>query len=107
MDELPWVLLGIRTAAKEDLGVSVAELVYGGSLTLPGEFMDPDDDVRENTMDLLSQVSPSDPCCPPIGPSSHAKSPSEFQVCLHPPRWSPAPTAAALRRAISPAPGRS
>ena len=28
--ELPWVLLGICTAPKDDLGCSSAELVYGG-----------------------------------------------------------------------------
>ena len=37
-DELPWVLLGIRTAPKEDLETSSAELVYGTALTIPGEF---------------------------------------------------------------------
>ena len=36
--ELPWVLLGIRTAPKEDLGCSSAELVYGAPVTVPREF---------------------------------------------------------------------
>ena len=39
MDELPWVLLGIRTAPKEDLSCSSAELVYGAPLTVPGDFI--------------------------------------------------------------------
>ena len=39
MDELPWVLLGIRTAPKEDIGCSSAELVYGAPLTVPGDFI--------------------------------------------------------------------
>jgi len=39
IDELPWVLLGIRTAPKEDLGTSSAELVYGAPLTVPGDFI--------------------------------------------------------------------
>ena len=39
VNELPWVLLGIRTAPKEDIGVSSAELVYGETLTVPGEFL--------------------------------------------------------------------
>ena len=39
VDELPWVLLGIRTAPKEDLGTSSAELVYGEPLTVPGDFI--------------------------------------------------------------------
>ena len=37
--ELPWVLLGIRTAPNEDLGCSSAELVYGAPLTVPGDFI--------------------------------------------------------------------
>ena len=37
--ELPWVLLGIRTAPKEDLGTSSAELVYGAPLAVPGDFL--------------------------------------------------------------------
>jgi len=39
MDELPWILLGIRTASKEDLHCSSAELVYGAPLTVPGDFV--------------------------------------------------------------------
>ena len=39
LDELPWVLLGISTAPKEDLQCSSAELVYGTPLMVPGDFM--------------------------------------------------------------------
>ena len=35
---LPMVLLGVRTALKVDLGCTAAELVYGTSLRLPGDF---------------------------------------------------------------------
>jgi cleavage and polyadenylation specificity factor subunit 1 len=35
------IMLGIRTALKEDLHCSAAELVYGTILRLPGEFLDP------------------------------------------------------------------
>ncbi len=38
MDELQWVLLGIRTAPKEDLKFSSAELVYGALLSVPDDF---------------------------------------------------------------------
>ena len=31
-------MLGIRSSVKEDIGASPADLVYGQSLTLPGEF---------------------------------------------------------------------
>jgi hypothetical protein len=33
------VLLGLRTAPKEDSGVSAAELVYGAALALPAELL--------------------------------------------------------------------
>ena len=46
MDELPWVLLGIRTALKEDLGTSLAELVYGYPLTVPGDFLGTSEEVE-------------------------------------------------------------
>ncbi|KAJ8401708.1 hypothetical protein AAFF_G00376790 [Aldrovandia affinis] len=39
LDKLPWVMLGLRTAPKEDLQSSSAELVYGQPLRVPGEFM--------------------------------------------------------------------
>ncbi|XP_076660505.1 uncharacterized protein LOC143363862 [Halictus rubicundus] len=38
VDILPIVLLGIRTAHKEDLKTSSAEMVYGSGIRLPGEF---------------------------------------------------------------------
>jgi hypothetical protein len=37
-EALPLVLLGIRTAYKEDLQASVAELVYGESLIIPASY---------------------------------------------------------------------
>jgi hypothetical protein len=40
-EALPLVLLGIRTAFKEDLQASVAELVYGEPLRIPGELLTP------------------------------------------------------------------
>jgi cleavage and polyadenylation specificity factor subunit 1 len=40
-EALPLVLLGIRTAYKEDLQASVAELVYGEPLRIPGELLTP------------------------------------------------------------------
>ena len=39
VDELPWVLLGIRMVPKVDLKCSSAELVYGTPITLPGDFV--------------------------------------------------------------------
>uniref|UniRef100_A0A8C5DEF6 Gypsy retrotransposon integrase-like protein 1 n=1 Tax=Gouania willdenowi TaxID=441366 RepID=A0A8C5DEF6_GOUWI len=39
VDRLPWVMLGLRTAPKEDLQSSSAELVYGQVLRVPGDFI--------------------------------------------------------------------
>ena len=38
---LPIVLLGIRTAFKEDLNATAAEMVYGTGIRLPAEFFVP------------------------------------------------------------------
>ena len=43
MDHLPLVLLGIRTSVRQDLEWCPAELVYGATLRLPGEFLYPAD----------------------------------------------------------------
>jgi len=39
VDKLPWVMLGLRTAPKEDLQCSTAEMVYGQPLRVPGDFL--------------------------------------------------------------------
>ena len=41
MDALPLVMLGIRTALKEDISSTAAEMLYGTTLRLPGEFFTP------------------------------------------------------------------
>lgn len=37
---LPWVLLGIRSSLKEDLGCSAVQLTLGSSVRLPGQFFE-------------------------------------------------------------------
>ena len=39
MDDLPWVMLDIHTAPKEDLRTFSSELVYGALLAFPGDFI--------------------------------------------------------------------
>ena len=39
VDELPTVLLGLRAAPRSDTNVSAAQMVYGQSIKLPGEFI--------------------------------------------------------------------
>ena len=38
---LPWVLLGIRTASKEDLNCTAAEMVFGSTVIVPAQFVSP------------------------------------------------------------------
>ena len=49
INTLPLVLLGIKAAVKEDLGCSTAELVYGFTLCLPGQFFLPSPDAIPDT----------------------------------------------------------
>ena len=39
LDQLPWVLLGLRTTVKDDLRCSPAELVYGTPIAIPGDCL--------------------------------------------------------------------
>ena len=54
VDHLPMVLLGIRTTLKEDLPCTAAELVYGATLRLRGEFFD---NSSSNDLDPVSYVA--------------------------------------------------
>ena len=50
IDVLPMVMLGIRSAPKEDLGFSAAEIVYGAPLRLPGCYYDEPTSIPVNQM---------------------------------------------------------
>ncbi|XP_069769969.1 uncharacterized protein [Narcine bancroftii] len=52
-DELPWVLLGIRSTPKEDLQVSSAELVYRAPLALPEAFVNAPHNPQQSLHKLL------------------------------------------------------
>ena len=59
MDHLPLVLLGIRTSVRQDLVWCPAELVYGATLRLPGEFLfppDPDDAMMSPGTDFIARL---------------------------------------------------
>lgn len=65
-EALPLVLLGIRTAWKEDIQATAAELVYGESPRLPGEFLSPRDgstpaDVTDFASRLRAQITKLSP----------------------------------------------
>lgn len=55
---LPWVLLGLRTTPKEGLNASPAEMVYGETIAVPGEFFppSPDDPDVEKQLSRLRKI---------------------------------------------------
>jgi hypothetical protein len=55
-DHLPWVLLGLRAAPKEDSGVSSAELVYGTALSLPAQFAGADETPPEVVAERVQEA---------------------------------------------------
>lgn len=54
-DQIPIIMLGIRTSPKEDLGCSPAELVYGTTIQLPGEFFEPES-IQQNSEDYVNRL---------------------------------------------------
>jgi transposase InsO family protein len=56
-EHLPWVLLGLRVAPKDDSGVSSVELVYGVPLTLPGQLLSSSEPPAADFLDQLRAVS--------------------------------------------------
>ena len=72
---LPAVLLGVRSAVKERLGRSAAEMIYGTNLRLPGEFtkqytVDANTDL-ENYSDKLRVAMSRHRLCPPRETQQH------------------------------------
>ena len=56
VDSLPLVLLGIQTALKEDTHSTAAEMVYGTTLCLPGEFFSPSPQPPVEATDYVSRL---------------------------------------------------
>lgn len=74
---LPMVLLGVRSAFKEDLKCSSAELVYGEPLRLPGELLVPSPSQQHASEDFVSQLRSIMANLRPV-PASHHTRPSSF-----------------------------
>jgi transposase InsO family protein len=76
VDELPTVMLGLRAAPRSDTGVSAAQLAYGKTIRLPGEFYDEvkvndsDSEYLQKLRDSISNLKPR--------PTSHSNSRSLF-----------------------------
>ena len=86
MDELPLVLLGLRSAPKEDLGCAPSELVYGTTIRLPGEFFQATTSAAEpEVSDLLTRLRTTMAGLRPKETSHHrqhtAHMPVDLQSC--------------------------
>ena len=65
-EHLGFVLLGLRSTLKEDIGLSTSELVYGTTLHLPGQLVDPD------------------PCSPMMDPYTYVNKLKRYFAALQP-----------------------
>lgn len=87
-EALPLVLLSIRTSIKEDLQASAAELLYGTTLRLPGEFFEksPSDEASDpaaflvRLRDTMRQLKAT-PIRPHTPRSTHIH--KDLSVCTH------------------------
>ena len=88
MEPIPLVLLGIRTAVKDDLKCSTAEMVYGTTLRFPGELLIsmPSDTVSDplsyvdTLKDLMNQLQYRQPHSPSNNPTFVHK---DLTGCTH------------------------
>jgi hypothetical protein len=76
-EAVPLVLLGIRSAWKEDLKASLAELVYVSPLQLPGDFLATSPAAYTNVTDFASRLRVHLGKFQPVPASRHA-APSMF-----------------------------
>ena len=72
---LPWVLLGLRAAPKEEHNVSAAELLYGAPLALPGELLESKEPPAAEFLDNLRQPPSQLPTRPVVNPLSSSDPP--------------------------------
>ena len=88
MDSLPLVLLGVRTALREDTQSTAAEMVYGTTLRLPGEFFtSSSDSTPADPLDFVSQLKVRmQQIRPSPSRSTHARTShvsDELSTCTH------------------------
>ncbi|XP_045474968.1 uncharacterized protein LOC123680891 [Harmonia axyridis] len=72
-ETLPSVLLGMRTAWRDDMKAAAAEMVYGEPLRLPGEFLSTSTDDNADTADLLVNLRKQIRRIRPINANHHGE----------------------------------
>lgn len=83
---LPTILLGLRTALRKDSECSAAELVYGSTIRLPGQFFK-ESQSKSNEKDFLAQLRQTIQDFKSIPPAHHDKPvvyvDKQIQNCTH------------------------
>lgn len=85
--ELPLILLGLRTTYKCDINASPAEMVYGTTLKIPGQFLGNDEAEKLPEDEFVKRLKETMTKLQPVQTSRHCK-PSTFvhkslQDCTH------------------------
>ena len=86
MDQLPWILLGIRSTPKTDLEASPADMVFGSAITVPADMVCPPDTSASHSnhlkklRDTVGQLTP-----PPVSHhgSDRVNVPQSLQTCQY------------------------
>ncbi|XP_037929435.1 uncharacterized protein LOC119687791 [Teleopsis dalmanni] len=85
-EELPLILLALQSVFKDDIQASPAEMVYGTSLKLPGEFFEKTSHIGCDSEFAIFLRETMDQLCPVPG-SNHAKAKTfvqrDLQTCSH------------------------
>lgn len=84
---LPTVLLGLRTVYKADIDASVAEMVYGSSVRLPGEFFNPNNSSETLPTSFANELKQQISNIQPVQPSHHTSGKvfvwNDLKTCSH------------------------
>lgn len=87
-EHLPIILLGLRTAYKEDIKASPAELVYGSTLRIPAEFFNSSPQTNlPDTSEFTLALKQAMESVRPTQTAWHGKAPTfihaDLQTCTH------------------------
>ena len=82
--QLPWVLLGLRTAPKSDGTASPAEKVYGETLAVPGEFFPTNENDGDTSLSQLRERAKQfTPCHKTYEDRTSHFKPAALDSCKH------------------------
>ncbi|GFY76348.1 DUF5641 domain-containing protein [Trichonephila inaurata madagascariensis] len=86
-ESLPVVLLGLRACIKEDLNASCAEMVFGKTIVLPGEFFEPSSQTPTDPSEFLLRLRETFRTLKPTSASCHSSTScfvhTALKTCSH------------------------